>query len=237
MARGVSRRRPTRGCSTRAGGCRARWPISTATGTSTSTSPATRAAPSSISSPGTKSPSPIRCGASGRGFEVVERFAEHYELAWRADGVVRLEKGESDELYLNEGGGRFRHVPFSSGAFLDPEGAPLEAAPTEWGLAARFGDLDSDGDPGPLRRERPAQSRPALDQSGRRHLPPAASPRPAHDERLLHGGGFLGLRPGRRRGCVRARHARPATRGRGRRRIRCRAWSRRRRARPPGRSR
>ena len=83
----------------------------------------------------------------GRGFEVVERFAEHYDLAWRADGVVRLEKGESDELYLNEGGGRFRHVPFSSGAFLDPEGAPLEAAPTEWGLAARFGDLDSDGDP------------------------------------------------------------------------------------------
>ncbi|WP_423924799.1 FG-GAP-like repeat-containing protein [Candidatus Palauibacter sp.] len=83
----------------------------------------------------------------GRGFEVVERFADHYELAWRADGVVRLEKGESDELYLNEGGGRFRHVPFSSGAFLDPEGAPLEAAPTEWGLAARFGDLDSDGDP------------------------------------------------------------------------------------------
>ena len=83
----------------------------------------------------------------GRGFEVVERFAEHYELAWRADGVVRLEKGESDELYLNEGGGRFRHVPFSSGAFLDPEGAPLQTAPTEWGLAARFGDLDSDGDP------------------------------------------------------------------------------------------
>ena len=83
----------------------------------------------------------------GRGFEVAERFAEHYELAWRADGVVRLERGESDELYLNEGGGRFRHVPFSSGAFLDPEKAPLEAAPTEWGLAARFGDLDSDGDP------------------------------------------------------------------------------------------
>ena len=94
----------------------------------------------------------------GRGFEVVERFAEHYELAWRADGVVRLEKGEADELYLNEfseGGGReddgrgggFRHVPFSSGAFLDAEGAPLEAAPGEWGLAARFGDLDADGDP------------------------------------------------------------------------------------------
>ena len=100
----------------------------------------------------------------GRGFEVVERFAEHYELAWRADGVVRLEKGEADELYLNEfnearggdggggddggqEGGGFRHVPFSSGAFRDADGAPLAEAPTEWGLAARFGDLDADGDP------------------------------------------------------------------------------------------
>ncbi|MYH09549.1 MAG: hypothetical protein F4143_05315, partial [Gemmatimonadales bacterium] len=62
----------------------------------------------------------------GREFEVVERFADHYELAWRADGVVRLERGEADELYLNEfnegdgeDGGGFRHVPFSSGAFLD----------------------------------------------------------------------------------------------------------------------
>ena len=34
----------------------------------------------------------------GREFEVVERFADHYELAWRADGVVRLERGEADEL-------------------------------------------------------------------------------------------------------------------------------------------
>ena len=86
----------------------------------------------------------------GQGFEVAARFADHYELAWRADGVVRLEKGEADELYLNEfneAGGRFRHVPFSSGAFLDTGGTPIGAAPTEWGLAARFGDLDADGDP------------------------------------------------------------------------------------------
>ena len=86
----------------------------------------------------------------GQGFEVVARFADHYELAWRADGVVRREKGEADELYLNEfgdGGGRFRHVPFSSGAFLDADGEPLQVAPGEWGLAARFGDLDADGDP------------------------------------------------------------------------------------------
>lgn len=85
----------------------------------------------------------------GREFEVVERFADHYELAWRADGVVRLEKGEADELYLNEfnEGGGFRHVPFSSGAFVDADGAPLATAPSEWGLAARFGDLDADGDP------------------------------------------------------------------------------------------
>ncbi len=88
------------------------------------------------------------------GFEVIEPFTEHYDLFWRADGVARLERGEADELYLNEldrdlggGGARFRHAPFTSGAFLDADGAPLADAPPEWGLAARFGDLDADGDP------------------------------------------------------------------------------------------
>ena len=99
--------------------------------------------------PGDEVAFPNTVRRAGPGFEVVERFADHYELAWRADGVVRLEKGEADELYLNEfnEGGGFRHVPFSSGAFVDADGAPLAAAPTEWGLAARFGDLDADGDP------------------------------------------------------------------------------------------
>ena len=84
------------------------------------------------------------------GFEVIEPFTEHYDLFWRADGVARLERGEADELYLNESGEvgpRFRHIPFSSGAFLDADGNPLAEAPAEWGLAARFGDLDADGDP------------------------------------------------------------------------------------------
>ncbi len=107
--------------------------------------------------PGDEVAFPNTVRRTGQGFEVVERFADHYELAWRADGVVRLERGEADELYLNEfneedggdsgGGGGFRHVPFSSGAFLDADGASLRTAPTEWGLAARFGDLDGDGDP------------------------------------------------------------------------------------------
>ena len=61
--------------------------------------------------------------------------------------------------------------------------------------------------PGPVRGERPAQPGSAVDQPGGRHLPPAAAPRAADDERLLDGGGFLGLRPGRGRGRVRARHA------------------------------
>ncbi len=103
--------------------------------------------------PGDEVAFPNTVRRTGREFEVVERFADHYELAWRADGVVRLERGEADELYLNEfdedggDGGGFRHIPFPSGAFLDADGAPLEAAPAEWGLAARFGDLDADGDP------------------------------------------------------------------------------------------
>ena len=108
--------------------------------------------------PGDEVAFPNTVRRTDQGFEVVGRFADHYELAWRADGVVRLERGEADELYLNEfsegggegggeDGGGFRHVPFSSDAFLDADGTPLAAAPTEWGLAARFGDLDADGDP------------------------------------------------------------------------------------------
>ncbi len=104
--------------------------------------------------PGDEVAFPNTVRRTDQGFEVVGRFADHYELAWRADGVVRLERGEADELYLNEfnegggeDGGGFRHVPFSSDVFLDADGTPLAAAPTEWGLAARFGDLDADGDP------------------------------------------------------------------------------------------
>ncbi len=81
------------------------------------------------------------------GFKVKDEFEPHFELVWQGDRVRRLEKAEPDNLYINDGSGRFRHVPFDSGAFFGEDGLPIENALPEWGLAARFGDLDGDGDP------------------------------------------------------------------------------------------
>jgi hypothetical protein len=58
-----------------------------------------------------------------------------------------IEKGEVDVLYRNDGGGRFTLIPFESGAFLDEEGRPLQAAPHDWGLSVLLRDLNGDGLP------------------------------------------------------------------------------------------
>ncbi|MYK01108.1 MAG: VCBS repeat-containing protein, partial [Gemmatimonadales bacterium] len=82
------------------------------------------------------------------GFEILPEWREHFTLGEVRDGMVpRLELAEPDRLYLNDGTGRFTPVPWTEGAFLDEEGRPLESEPVEWGLAARFQDMDGDGDP------------------------------------------------------------------------------------------
>ncbi len=82
------------------------------------------------------------------GFEVLPEWQEHYTLGEVQGGMVpRLELAEPDRLYLNDGTGRFSPVSFTDGAFLDEAGQPLTEAPLEWGLAARFQDMDGDGDP------------------------------------------------------------------------------------------
>jgi hypothetical protein len=68
-------------------------------------------------------------------------------LGQRAGGVEITERGEPDLLYLNDGRGRFTPVPWTSGVFLDEDGRPLTEAPTDWGLAAMFRDLNADGRP------------------------------------------------------------------------------------------
>ena len=82
------------------------------------------------------------------GFEVLPEWQEHYTLGEVQGGMVpRLELAEPDRLYLNDGTGRFTPVSFTDGTFLDEAGEPLTEAPLEWGLAARFHDMDGDGDP------------------------------------------------------------------------------------------
>jgi hypothetical protein len=58
-----------------------------------------------------------------------------------------LEMGEADFLYINEGNGKFRHEPFTSGRFRDEDGKVLESPLMDWGLAAQFYDFTGDGAP------------------------------------------------------------------------------------------
>ncbi len=57
------------------------------------------------------------------------------------------ENGQPDLLLLNDGAARFAPVSWTDGAFLDEDGAPLAAAPYDWGLSVLWRDLDGDGRP------------------------------------------------------------------------------------------
>ncbi len=63
-----------------------------------------------------------------------------------SDGQVQ-ENGEPDVLWINDGKGHFEALSWTQGAFVDEDGKPLTAPPGDWGLAARFHDVDRDGDP------------------------------------------------------------------------------------------
>ena len=58
-----------------------------------------------------------------------------------------LEYGEPDQLYLNDGKGRFTPVSWTGGPFLDEDGKPLTQPPLDWGLTAAFRDINGDGLP------------------------------------------------------------------------------------------
>ncbi len=57
------------------------------------------------------------------------------------------ETGEPDFLWINDGTGRFTAASWTDGTFLDEGGKQLAGPPRDWGLAARFHDVDHDGDP------------------------------------------------------------------------------------------
>jgi len=75
-------------------------------------------------------------------------FSEHFALVFDSisGGYTLEDKAEPDWYFLNDGRGGFQRVPFTSGAFLDAAGHPLQTEPAHFGLSARFQDVDSDGD-------------------------------------------------------------------------------------------
>jgi hypothetical protein len=73
-------------------------------------------------------------------------FEQHYALQRSGNVVMRQERAEPDVLYLNDGQGRFAPVDPLGGRFLDESGEPITEVPVDWGLSARFFDMDGDGD-------------------------------------------------------------------------------------------
>jgi enediyne biosynthesis protein E4 len=57
-----------------------------------------------------------------------------------------VELGEPDVLYLNDGHGHFRAVPWNSESFLDEDGKPMPA-PWDFGLTVQMRDINGDGSP------------------------------------------------------------------------------------------
>jgi hypothetical protein len=80
-------------------------------------------------------------------YSVKPEFREHYRVMKQLGRVMRFEYAEPDKFYLNDGTGTFEEVPFTGGRFLDEDGRPLQETPRDWGLTARFRDIDDDGDP------------------------------------------------------------------------------------------
>ncbi len=62
----------------------------------------------------------------------------------RTDGVNIVELGEPDFLYKNLGGGKFKPVGWTKGAFLDADGRPLAKPPLDWGLSVAIRDFNDD---------------------------------------------------------------------------------------------
>lgn len=78
-------------------------------------------------------------------YEVVPRFREDYEVRTVGSNVLRLELGEADRVYFNDGAGRFEAKDW--GAVFRDGGARSAPPPEDWGLVARLEDLNGDGVP------------------------------------------------------------------------------------------
>ncbi len=80
-------------------------------------------------------------------YTLVPPFDEHYEIFMDEDNRLAglAETGQKDDFYLNEGG-TFKKVTDTEQMFLDEEGNPYGLQP-DWGLTAKFQDLNGDGLP------------------------------------------------------------------------------------------
>ncbi|MCI0539873.1 MAG: VCBS repeat-containing protein [Verrucomicrobiales bacterium] len=81
-----------------------------------------------------------------QGEKLMVRQEDRYQLEMTPQGRV-LEHGEPHVLYLNDGTGHFTPSSWTDGRFLDEDGRTLKRPPLDWGLTARFHDINRDGAP------------------------------------------------------------------------------------------
>ncbi|MDR8392423.1 FG-GAP-like repeat-containing protein [Aliifodinibius sp. S!AR15-10] len=81
----------------------------------------------------------------GDSLVVLPPYDEYYNIIKTDGKSYRNEYGESDALYLNDGSGNFEKAQGQK-HFLDEDGNPM-GLPRDWGLTARFQDINSDGHP------------------------------------------------------------------------------------------
>ncbi len=68
-------------------------------------------------------------------------------MVTRDGRLERIENGEPDAWYLNDGAGGFTAISWTDGTFLTEEGLPLTEPPYDWGLGVVVTDLNGDRRP------------------------------------------------------------------------------------------
>lgn len=82
----------------------------------------------------------------GDSYQLIPPFDKHYGIIRDENGrIFRNEYGEEDELYINDGTGKFT-LADPGEYFFDAGGQPM-GLERDWGLAAKFQDLNGDGHP------------------------------------------------------------------------------------------
>lgn len=83
----------------------------------------------------------------GEDLKVVPEFRDHFTHAVIGDTVLWFEMGEPDFLFINTGNGIFERHSITDGYFYNEDGSIVDQEFKDWGLMAKFHDMDDDGDP------------------------------------------------------------------------------------------
>lgn len=80
-------------------------------------------------------------------YEIAPKYQDHYRLDIRDDNLIWFEEGEPDLLFINRGDGNFEHMSLDSGILKDEDGEHITEPLLDWGLHAKFHDMNGNGLP------------------------------------------------------------------------------------------